>query len=167
MDAFTREQVRNFYVSRTDNRSAKLQIQNKRRNGYDDVTFVFESIHKVHQFAALLSIADDYPQHRPITQESIRLLRDETLSQQEESKTAQSSARSAADVKDLKVLSITWNMGGSDKPVFKDQLSKFAPDVEHIDLIFFAAQECIRSEIAARISQLELYLKRKGFENID
>lgn len=70
VDAFTREQVQKFYVSRSDNRSAKMQIQNKLRNGYDNITFVFQNIHKLFHFAALLRIEDDYPLYRTISSES-------------------------------------------------------------------------------------------------
>jgi len=38
-------------ISRGDNRTAKLQMQNKKRNGYDDVKIVFQNVHKLFQFA--------------------------------------------------------------------------------------------------------------------
>lgn len=47
IDSFDRNSVQKFYHSRKDNRTAHLQIQNKRRNGFEDVNFVFENVHKL------------------------------------------------------------------------------------------------------------------------
>jgi len=59
---------------------------------------------------------------------------------------------SPSSVADMKVLSITWNMGGSEKPLFEgDQLSKLLPDVEQYGLVFVAAQECLQSKMTMRI----------------
>lgn len=53
---------------------------------------------------------------------------------------------------DMKVLSVTWNMGGAEKPLFEgDQLSKLLPDVEQYGLVFVAAQECLQSKMTMRI----------------
>ena len=138
-------------------------MQNKRRSGFDDVTIVFTSVHKLHQFAALLSIGDDHPNYRPITapgsQESTSLRATEVsrgLTQLQ-----------VGEIQDLRVLSITWNMGGSDKPILNNQVQKLLPDVEQFDLVFFAAQECVGGKITQRHQQMELYLSQKGFKNID
>jgi len=152
--------VRQFYVSRSDNRSAKLQIQNKRRNGYDEVVLVFSNVHKLFHFAALLSITDDYPNYRPITWESV-------AEQSEESKEVLNPALD--EDKDFKVLAITWNMGGSDKDLFGNQqsLEDFLPNVTDYDLVFLSSQECLAGKMNRRIQQLELFLNQKGFDNID
>lgn len=107
-DAFNREQVRALYISRTDNRSVKLQIQNKRRNGFDAVCFVFENVYKAYQFAALLSIKDDYPNYRPIGYETMP-----------GAQAAIEESKVNVMKRDLKILSITWNMGGSDDNLFQ------------------------------------------------
>ena len=44
---FSREQIHQFYISRSDNRTAKLQIQDLKRNEYDDVKIVFQNVHKL------------------------------------------------------------------------------------------------------------------------
>lgn len=50
IDRFSREDenVRQFYISRSDNRSARMLIQNKRRDGFDNVVIVFQNAHKLH-----------------------------------------------------------------------------------------------------------------------
>lgn len=47
IDTFTRDEICQFYISRSDNRTVKLQMQKKQRNGYHDVVFVFTSVHKL------------------------------------------------------------------------------------------------------------------------
>ena len=41
VDAFDNEQLHEFYISRSDNRTVKMKISNKLKNGFDDVTIVF------------------------------------------------------------------------------------------------------------------------------
>lgn len=147
VDAFTRDQVRQFYVSRSDNRTVKMQMQNKRRNGYDEVRIVFQTVHKLHQFAALLSIMDDYPKYRPISPLS---------------KAAGEESKETAvefGVADERVLAITWNFGGSSENVFQDQMDKFLPDVADFSMVFIAGQECLANRMTGRMNQLELHLK--------
>ena len=71
------------------------------------------------------------------------------------------------DCDDLKVLSITWNMGGSTENVFVSQLETLLPNPQEHNLVFFASQECLGNKMTARVQQLEAYMKSKGFENID
>ena len=71
------------------------------------------------------------------------------------------------DCDDLKVLSITWNMGGSAENVFVSQLETLLPNPQEHNLVFFASQECLGNKMTARVQQLEAYMKSKGFENID
>ena len=107
-DTFTREQIRQFYNSRSDNRTMKLSLQNKRRDGYDDFKLVFQNVHKLFQFAALVNIRDDYPTFRPI--------RDVAANSDEEVKGEATAIDNGLG--DLKVLSITWNMGGAHENVW-------------------------------------------------
>ena len=46
-------------------------------------------------------------------------------------------------------------------------MEKFLPDVENMDLVFIAAQECVQGKIQNRVNQIELYLGTKGFSPID
>lgn len=69
---------------------------------------------------------------------------------------------------DLRVLATTWNMGGAKLPDFeRDLRQKMFACVQEFDLVFFSAQECIRSQRFNRIVQLEAYMGEQGFVNID
>ena len=153
-------------MSRSENRSAKLKIQNKMRNGFSDVTLVFSSVYKLFQFAALLSIEEDYPNFRAITDELPVLPKEANQQNEEETKNAvQTATRQAGD---LKMVAITWNMGGSESELFGPQLPMLLPQIEESgDMVFFAAQECLQSRMTRRIQELDAYMKQKGFENID
>ena len=68
-------------------------------------------MHKLFQFGALLNIGDDYPAYRPIGAQ--------IQQPAEENKEAASKPVPIEyDCEDMKVLSITWNMGGSEEQVF-------------------------------------------------
>jgi hypothetical protein len=60
----------------------------------------------------------------------------------------------------MKVLAVTWNMGGSDKDLFGNQqtLEAFLPNVTDYDLVFLSTQECLAGKMKTRIQQLELFL---------
>ena len=64
------------------------------------------------------------------------------------------------ELEDLRVLAITWNMGGSDnKNLFQGQFEKLFPDVDQFQMVFFSSQECLGNKMNFRINQLELHLK--------
>jgi len=59
-------------------------------------------------------------------------------------------------------------MGGTTENVFlPDQLDTFLPDVKNYDLVFLAVQECHGNRMTNRVNALEVYLRSKGYENID
>ena len=85
-EVFTSEQVSRFNFSLSDNRLVKFNLV--KFNALLDVKLIFESVHKKHQFAELLSL-------KPEDVQSM-----------------------SAEHKDLKMLNLTWNMGGNDKISF-------------------------------------------------
>lgn len=104
-----------------------MMIKNKRNNGHDNVVMVFENTHKVHQFAALINLGSDDSQGNRIAIEETK----EELSPQ---------IQANAQKDDMRILSVTWNMGGAEKPVFEgNQLPNLLPDVDKYDLVFVAS----------------------------
>lgn len=100
------------------------------------MVFVFTSVHKLFQFAALLNIRDDYPNFAPITHEGVKQIDEAEVAKNEPIVTSEK-------VKDLKIMAVTWNMGGTDADLFQTQLTTFFPNVQDYDMVFLASQECL------------------------
>ena len=93
-----------------------MQIKNRARTSIDNVSFVFQTVHHLFHFGALLSIRDDHPSYRPITPENIRAISLENRDTQEESK-GNNTSRSS---KDLRILGVTWNTATTEKNLFEN-----------------------------------------------
>ena len=59
-------------------------------------------------------------------------------------------------------------MGGASDEIFApEQLDTLLPEIQNYDLLFITSQECSIKRMTKRVGKLELYLREKGFENID
>lgn len=67
--------------------------------------------------------------------------------------------------KDLRVYSMTWNMGGANQTVFKSP-EIILPGIDTFDLVLICAQECPKKFKTKRASEIEQLMNEAGFTSI-